>query len=78
MVGQPDLHVKNADLGEVSGVTLVHEGMGIVREFGKDFISLKIVDGDLFQGFNEGSGNGKFGTLVQKPLVISEKMLDIQ
>lgn len=36
-----DLHVKNADFGDVTGVTLGHEGVGIVTEIGKGVISLQ-------------------------------------
>ncbi len=36
-----DLHVKNADFGDVAGVTLGHEGKGIVTEIGEGVIGLK-------------------------------------
>ncbi len=36
-----DLHVKNADFGDVTGVTLGHEGIGIVTEIGEGVSSLK-------------------------------------
>ncbi len=37
-----DLHVKNADFGDVTGVTLGHEGIGKVIEVAEDVESLKI------------------------------------
>ncbi|WP_176719169.1 alcohol dehydrogenase catalytic domain-containing protein, partial [Staphylococcus aureus] len=39
-----DLHVKNAVFGDVTGVTLGHEGIGKVIEVAEDVESLKIGD----------------------------------
>ena len=36
------LHVKNADFGDVTGVTLGHEGIGKVIEVAEDVESLKL------------------------------------
>jgi propanol-preferring alcohol dehydrogenase len=36
-----DLHVKNGDFGDKTGVTLGHEGIGIVEEVAPDVTSLK-------------------------------------
>lgn len=36
-----DLHVKNADFGDVTGVTLGHEGIGRVIKVGEGVESLK-------------------------------------
>ena len=51
-----DLHVKNADFGDVSGCTLGHEGIGIVTEVGKDVTSLKLVIVHLLHGFMKAAG----------------------
>lgn len=39
-----DLHVKNADFGDVSGVILGHEGIGVVTEIAEGVTSLKVGD----------------------------------
>ena len=39
-----DLHVKNADFGDVTGVVLGHEGVGRVVEIGEGVTSLKVGD----------------------------------
>ena len=39
-----DLHFKNADFGDVSGVILGHEGIGEVVEVADDVTSLEIGD----------------------------------
>ena len=39
-----DLHVKNADFGDVTGVVLGHEGIGKVIEVAEGVTSLKIGD----------------------------------
>ncbi|MDH6364150.1 propanol-preferring alcohol dehydrogenase [Enterococcus sp. PF1-24] len=39
-----DLHVKDGDFGDATGITLGHEGVGIVTEIGKDVTSLVIGD----------------------------------
>jgi len=63
-----DLHVKNADFGDVSGCTLGHEGIGIVTEVGKDVTSLKI--GDLLHGFMKAAGIANIVLLVEKRFVV--------
>lgn len=45
-----DLHVKNADFGDVTGVTLGHEGIGIVTEIGEGVTSLKRATASLLPG----------------------------
>lgn len=45
-----DLHVKNADFGDVTGVTLGHEGIGIVTEIGEGVSSLKKETASLLRG----------------------------
>lgn len=39
-----DLHVKNGDFGEVPGITLGHEGIGVVSAVGEGVTSLKVGD----------------------------------
>lgn len=39
-----DLHVKNGDFGDKTGVILGHEGIGIVKEIGLGVTSLKVGD----------------------------------
>lgn len=39
-----DLHVKNGDFGEVPGITLGHEGIGVVSAVGDGVTSLKVGD----------------------------------
>ena len=52
-----DLHVKNGDFGDKTGVILGHEGIGIVKEIGPGVNSLKIGDRAsvawFFEGCNE-------------------------
>lgn len=66
-----DLHVKNADFGDVSGCTLGHEGIGIVTEVGKDVTSLKIGDRASVAWFYEGQvGIANIVLLVEKHFVV--------
>lgn len=51
-----DLHVKNADFGDVSGVVLGHEGIGIVKEVAEGVTSLKVGDRASVAWFFEGCG----------------------
>lgn len=73
-----DLHVKNADFGDVSGCTLGHEGIGIVTEVGKDVTSIKIGDRASVAWFYEGCGHCEYCTSGRETLCRSVKMLDIQ
>ena len=63
-----DLHVKNADFGDVSGCTLGHEGIGIVTEVGKDVTSLKIGDRASVAWFYEGCGHCEYCTSGRETL----------
>lgn len=65
-----DLHVKNADFGDVSGCTLGHEGIGIVTEVGKDVTSLKLVIVHLLHGFMKAAGIANIVLLVEKRFVV--------
>ena len=49
-----DLHVKNADFGDVSGVVLGHEGIGVVKEVAPGVTSLKVGDRANVAWFFEG------------------------
>lgn len=55
-----DLHVKNADYGDKTGVTLGHEGIGIVSEVADDVKSLKIGDRVSIAWFFEGCGRCEY------------------
>ncbi|MER2063773.1 MAG: alcohol dehydrogenase AdhP [Alkalibacterium sp.] len=55
-----DLHVKNADYGDKTGVTLGHEGIGIVSEVAEDVTSLKIGDRVSIAWFFEGCGHCEY------------------
>ena len=55
-----DLHVKNADFGDISGRTLGHEGIGVVKEVGEGVTSLKIGDRASVACFFEGCGHCEY------------------
>lgn len=55
-----DLHVKNADFGDVSGVVLGHEGIGVVKEVGPGVTSLKVGDRASVAWFFEGCGHCEY------------------
>ncbi|MDF7676265.1 alcohol dehydrogenase AdhP [Neisseriaceae bacterium ESL0693] len=55
-----DLHVKNGDFGDVSGVTLGHEGIGVVTEVADDVTSLKVGDRASVAWFFEGCGHCEY------------------
>lgn len=55
-----DLHVKNGDYGDKTGVTLGHEGIGIVSEVADDVKSLKIGDRVSIAWFFEGCGRCEY------------------
>ena len=55
-----DLHVKNADFGDVTGVTLGHEGIGVVTAVGEDVTSLKVGDRASVAWFFEGCGHCEY------------------
>lgn len=55
-----DLHVKNADFGDVSGIVLGHEGIGVVTEVGADVTSLKVGDRASVAWFFEGCGHCEY------------------
>ncbi|PNF15014.1 Alcohol dehydrogenase 1 [Cryptotermes secundus] len=51
-----DLHVKNGDFGDKTGVTLGHEGIGVVTAIGPGVTSLKVGDRASVAWFFEGCG----------------------
>jgi len=55
-----DLHVKNGDFGEVPGITLGHEGIGIVKKIGPGVTSLKAGDRASVAWFFEGCGHCEY------------------
>lgn len=55
-----DLHVKNGDFGEVPGLTLGHEGIGIVQKVGPGVTSLKPGDRASVAWFFEGCGHCEY------------------
>jgi propanol-preferring alcohol dehydrogenase len=57
-----DLHVASGDFGEKPGRIIGHEGIGIVREIGKDVDSLKIGDRVSIAWFFEGCGRCEYCT----------------
>ncbi|RLK63896.1 alcohol dehydrogenase AdhP [Atopobacter sp. AH10] len=63
-----DLHVKNADFGDVSGVVLGHEGIGEVVEVADGVTSLKIGDRASVAWFFEGCGHCEYCTSGRETL----------
>lgn len=55
-----DMHVKNADFGDVSGTTLGHEGIGVVKEISEGVTSLKVGDRASVAWFFEGCGRCEY------------------
>ncbi|MGO3733233.1 MAG: alcohol dehydrogenase AdhP [Vagococcus sp.] len=68
-----DLHVKNADFGDVSGVTLGHEGVGIVKEIAEGVTSLKVGDRASVAWFFEGCGHCEYCVTGRETLCRSVK-----
>ncbi len=63
-----DLHVKNADFGDVSGRILGHEGIGEVVEVADDVTSLKVGDRSSVAWFFEGCGHCEYCTTGRETL----------
>lgn len=55
-----DLHVKNGDFGDVTGTTLGHEGIGVVKSIGPGVTSLKVGDRASVAWFFRGCGNCEY------------------
>lgn len=57
-----DLHVKNGDFGDATGIILGHEGIGIVKEVGPGVTSLKVGDRASVAWFFKGCGHCEYCT----------------
>lgn len=57
-----DLHVKNGDYGDKTGVTLGHEGIGIVTQIAEGVTSLKVGDRASVAWFFQGCGHCEYCT----------------
>lgn len=68
-----DLHVKNADFGDVSGTVLGHEGIGIVKEVGPGVTSLKVGDRASVAWFFKGCGYCEYCVTGRETLCRSVK-----
>lgn len=55
-----DLHVKNGDFGDKTGVILGHEGVGVVKEVGPGVTSLKVGDRASVAWFFKGCGHCEY------------------
>lgn len=55
-----DLHVKDGDFGEVPGITLGHEGVGVVTSVGEGVTSLKVGDRASVAWFYQGCGHCEY------------------
>jgi len=55
-----DLHVKNGDLGDKTGIILGHEGVGIVKEIGPGVTSIKIGDRVSVAWLYQGCGHCEY------------------
>ncbi|WP_067700276.1 MULTISPECIES: alcohol dehydrogenase AdhP [unclassified Erwinia] len=63
-----DLHVKNGDFGDKTGVILGHEGVGIVKEIGPGVTSLKVGDRASVAWFYKGCGHCEYCTTGNETL----------
>ena len=68
-----DMHVKNADYGDKSGVVLGHEGIGVVREVAEGVTSLKVGDRASVAWFFEGCGHCEYCVTGRETLCRSVK-----
>lgn len=55
-----DLHVKNGDYGDKTGVVLGHEGIGVVTQIGEGVTSLKVGDRASVAWFYQGCGHCEY------------------
>ncbi|MEM6161281.1 alcohol dehydrogenase AdhP [Erwinia sp. P6884] len=63
-----DLHVKNGDFGDKTGVILGHEGIGIVKEIGPGVSALKVGDRASVAWFYKGCGHCEYCTTGNETL----------
>lgn len=73
-----DLHVKNADFGDVSGRVLGHEGIGEVIEVADDVTSLAIGDRSSVAWFLKAAVIVSIVPLGERPYVEKLRILVIQ
>ena len=71
-----DLHVKNGDFGDKTGVILGHEGIGVVAEVGPGVTSLKPGDRASVAWFYEGCGHCEYCNSGTKRSAVQLKMPD--
>ncbi len=62
-----DLHVKNGDFGDKTGVILGHEGIGIVEKVGPGVTSLKPGDRASVAGSSKAAATANTVTAATKP-----------
>ncbi len=70
-----DLHVKNGDFGDKTGVILGHEGIGVVAEVGPGITSLKPGDRASVAWFYEGCGHCEYCNSGNETLCRSVKKM---
>ncbi|MBV4367428.1 alcohol dehydrogenase AdhP [Erwinia sp. BNK-24-b] len=63
-----DLHVKNGDFGDRTGIVLGHEGVGVVKEIGPGVTSLKPGDRASVAWFYKGCGHCEYCTTGNETL----------
>lgn len=68
-----DMHVKNADFGDVTGRVLGHEGIGVVKEVAEGVTSLKPGDRASVAWFFEGCGHCEYCVTGREILCRSAK-----
>lgn len=71
-----DLHVKNGDFGDKTGVILGHEGIGVVAEVGPGVTSLKPGDRASVAWFTKDAVIANTVTVVTKRSAVQLKMPD--
>lgn len=71
-----DLHVKNGDFGDKTGVILGHEGIGVVAEVGPGVTSLKPGDRASVAWFYEGCGHCEYCNSGNERSAVQLKMPD--
>ncbi|MBT0721527.1 alcohol dehydrogenase AdhP [Tatumella sp. TA1] len=68
-----DLHVKNGDFGDKTGVVLGHEGIGIVSQLGPGVSALKVGDRVSVAWFYQGCGHCEYCNTGRETLCRSVK-----
>jgi len=68
-----DLHVKNGDFGDKTGVVLGHEGIGIVSQLGPGVTALKLGDRASVAWFYQGCGHCEYCNSGRETLCRSAK-----